>query len=230
MSSVAGDPERARDVRAIALIEPPMSSNDRLARLDHALSRLVMRRRRVGAAGDDPERRPCHGPRRPAGRARRVQRPLRFDRPAVRGDRFDHARSAACAASAQQLDLVGVLDRAQRSDRTAEARPKAASGTADWRRSRKVAHSRSDTSRPPSLPHAPPSAPSWISGRLSLCIEQRAATSSNGSSVSSHVTTSTSSCPDGRGRLSGGTLEARHDQRRAAGRRAGPASSDARAP
>ena len=52
------DPHRARDVRAIPGHRSADVDDDRLAGLDHALAGLVMRRRRVRATGDDPER--CH--------------------------------------------------------------------------------------------------------------------------------------------------------------------------
>ncbi len=52
-----GHPEGPRDVRAVAAQRPADVEHDRLARLDDPLGRLVMRRRRVRARGDDREHR-----------------------------------------------------------------------------------------------------------------------------------------------------------------------------
>ena len=51
----AGDPQRPRDVRAVAAERAADVEHDRLAGPDHPVGRLVVRRRRVGAGADDRE-------------------------------------------------------------------------------------------------------------------------------------------------------------------------------
>ena len=168
---VAGHPERARDVRAVALEPAADVEHDRLAGLDHPLARLVVRRGRVGTAGHDPERGLVVALARPATRGPRAAMSASV-RPTSRPlATLVTTRSAAWAARrSSSISSASLI--ARRSDRTVEASPKAASGTTAWRRSRKVAHSRSDTSSPPSRPQAPPSAPSWISGPAVALVEQ----------------------------------------------------------
>ena len=53
----AGDPERPRDVRAVALPNAPDVEHDRVARLDRSIARLVVGRGRVRTRRHDGERR-----------------------------------------------------------------------------------------------------------------------------------------------------------------------------
>ena len=120
----AGHPDHARDVARVAADGAADVEHDRLARADHPLARLVVRRRAVGPRRDDPElgdlvalgEQPLPDLVRDVGLGATDQRPA--------GDRGDHP-VGGMGGPPQQLDLVRVLAhplRAQHRRREREAR------------------------------------------------------------------------------------------------------------
>ena len=109
------DPDRPRDVRAVAAHRAADVDDDRLAG-----ARSRARRPRGGArrcSGPEAtiaERAGRRGPRRRAGRGPRGRRPPRSARRAGPPAIASTTRSAACAGPPQQRDLVGVLDHPER--------------------------------------------------------------------------------------------------------------------
>ncbi len=108
----AGHPQRARDVRAVATERAADVEHDRLARSDHPLRRVVMRRRGVGAGADDREvgRLVALGDEALADLARHVRLGPAHERA---GRDLGHHAVGGLRGEPEEGDLVVVLDHAQ---------------------------------------------------------------------------------------------------------------------
>ena len=120
----AGHPQGPRRVAAVAAERAADVEHDRLAGPDHPLRRLVMRRCRVRARRRRSRTRPRSWP--SASRRSRTSRATSASvRPTSRPAAiWSTTRSAAGPASAEELDLVGVLDHPELAQDGRRGRPR----------------------------------------------------------------------------------------------------------